>query len=56
MTDFFVFVISVSVVIKTVQYGIWTLTKKNIVGGIFIIILSVSTLLLGAYLLLLGGA
>lgn len=56
MTDFFVFVISASVVIKTIQYGIWTLTEKNIAGGIFIIILSASTLSLGAYLLLFGGA
>lgn len=56
MTDFFVFIISASVVIKTIQYGIWTLSEKNIMGGIFVILLSVSTLSLGAYLLLFGGA
>lgn len=56
MTDVFVFALVAIVSSKTIQYGFWTITQKNITGGIFVFLLSVSVLILGAYLLLFGGA
>lgn len=56
MTDYFVFLLVFLVGIKTFQYGVWTLKNKNLSGGIFVFILSLSSVSLGAYLLLFGGA
>lgn len=56
MTDIFIFIVVAFVCFKTLRYGIWTFGEKNPVGGVFICILSASSVALGAYLLLFGGA
>lgn len=56
MIDYIVFLFVFLVSLKTFCYGIWTAKNKNIIGGIFIFFLSLSSLSLGAYLLLFGGA
>ena len=56
MTDFIVFALICISGIKAFQYGVWTINNKNIIGGIFVFILSLSSVSLGAYLLLFGGA
>ena len=56
MTDYFVFILIFVISLKTFFYGIQTAKNKNISGGIFVFLLSLSSLSLGAYLLLFGGA
>ena len=56
MTDFLVFLLVLFVGIKTFNYGIWTIFNKKITGGLFIFLLSVSTVFLGTYILLFGSA
>ena len=51
MSDIFVFLVALFIVIRTFGYGIWTLSSKNILGGIFIFLISALTLGLSAYLL-----
>lgn len=56
MTDYIVFLLIFFVALKAFCYGIWTVKNKNITGGIFVFFLSLSSVSLGAYLLLFGGA
>ncbi len=56
MTDIIVFFLVCLVGIKAFQYGTWTISNKNITGGIFIFLLSLSSIFMGAYLLFFGGA
>lgn len=51
MIDIILFIVSILIVIRTQCYGFWTLGEKNILGGIFIILLSALTAVLSAYLL-----
>lgn len=51
MSDIFVFLVTLFIVIRTFGYGIWTISSKNILGGIFIISISLLTVSLSAYLL-----
>ncbi len=52
MSDIFVFLISILIVIRTFGYGLWTLSSKNILGGLFILTISLLTVGLSAYLLI----
>lgn len=51
MSDIFVFLVTLVIVIRTFGYGIWTLSAKNILGGLFIMFISALTIGLSAYLL-----
>lgn len=53
MSDIFVFVVTLLIVIRTFGYGLWTLSSKNILGGIFILLISALTVGLCTYLLFL---
>lgn len=52
MSDIFVFIVAILIVIRTFGYGLWTISSKNISGGIFILALSLLTAGLSAYLLI----
>ena len=52
MSDIFVFLITLFIVIRTFGYGLWTIGAKNISGGLFIFLLSALTIGLSAYLLI----
>lgn len=52
MSDIFVFIVAILIVIRTFGYGLWTISSKNIPGGIFILALSLITAGLSAYLLI----
>ena len=51
MSDIFVFLVTILIVIRTFGYGLWTLSSKNIQGGLFILLISAITAGLSAYLL-----
>ena len=51
MSDIFVFLVSLIVVIRTLGYGFWVLSSKNVIGGIFVLLISTFTIFLSAYLL-----
>lgn len=52
MADIFVFLLAILIVIRTFGYGLWTLSSKNISGGLFILLISALTAGLSAYLLI----
>ena len=51
MSDIFVFLVTLFIVIRTFGYGFWTLSSKNVLGGLFIFLISTLTIGLSAYLL-----
>ncbi len=51
MSDIFVFLVSLFIVIRTLGYGIWTISSKNVLGGLFVIFVSLLTVGLSIYLL-----
>lgn len=53
MSDLFVFLVAIIISIRTFGYGLWTMSQKNILGGIFIFLLSATVIGLSAYLLIL---
>lgn len=52
MADIFVFLLTILIVVRTFGYGLWTLSSKNILGGLFILALSALTVGLSVYLLI----
>jgi len=53
MSDILVFIVTVIIAIRTFGYGIWTVSEKNILGGMFVFILSAILVALSTYLLIL---
>ena len=51
MSDIFVFIVTILIVIRTFGYGLWTISSKNIPGGLFILLISALTAGLCSYLL-----
>lgn len=51
MIDILLLVICIVIAVRTMGYGIWTLSEKNICGGVFVLILSVSLTVLSSYLM-----
>ena len=52
MADYLVFFPVVLIAIRTFGYGIFTISEKNVLGGIFIILLSLFVTGLSVYLLI----
>lgn len=53
MSDIFVFLVAILIVIRTFGYGASTISSKNISGGIFVFLVSAITAWLAFYLLIL---
>ena len=51
MSDIFVFLLTILIAIRTFGYGVWTVSSKNVSGGLFVLFLSALTAGLSAYLL-----
>ena len=53
MIDIFVFILTSIIVIRTLSYGFWVFSSKNIVGGLFVFLVCGITFALSIYLLIL---
>ncbi len=51
MADTLLFLVALVVSIRTFSYGLWTLSNRNTLGGIFVFLLSASVIALASYLL-----
>ena len=52
MSDYLVFLPVILVAIRTFGFGVFTISERNIIGGVFIIMLSFLILFLSVYLLI----